>query len=157
MKIRGYRIELGEVQAVVSGHPAVRDAVVTVHEPTPGDKRLVAYCVPAAGQELPSASVLADDCARRLPEYMVPSGFVALESIPLNANGKVDRRALAAPDRSSMRSDDAYVAPRTGTERLLAKIWSEVLGVDQIGVHDRFFDLGGHSILMIQVLAAARR
>ncbi|WP_221361134.1 non-ribosomal peptide synthetase [Streptomyces beigongshangae] len=157
VKIRGYRIELGEVHAVVSAHPAVRDAVVTVHEPTPGDKRLVAYCVPAAGQELPSASVLADDCARRLPEYMVPSAFVALESIPLNANGKVDRRALAAPDRSSMRSEDAYVAPRTGTERLLAKIWSEVLGVDQIGVHDQFFELGGHSILMIQVLAAARR
>ncbi|MEE1738089.1 amino acid adenylation domain-containing protein [Streptomyces sp. BE147] len=157
VKIRGYRIELGEVQAVVTAHPAVRDAVVTVHEPTPGDKRLVAYCVPVAGQELPSASVLADDCARHLPEYMVPAAFVALESIPLNANGKVDRRALAAPDRSSMRSEDAYVAPRTATERLLAKIWSEVLGVDQIGVHDKFFELGGHSILMIQVLAAARR
>ncbi|MEV6075920.1 amino acid adenylation domain-containing protein [Streptomyces sp. NPDC052069] len=157
IKIRGYRIELGEVQAVVTAHPAVRDAVVTVHEPTPGDRRLVAYCVPVAGQELPSAAVLADDCARHLPEYMVPSAFVALESIPLNANGKVDRRALAAPDRASMRSEDAYVAPRTATERMLAKIWSEVLGVDQIGIHDKFFELGGHSILMIQVLAAARR
>ncbi|MEV8057108.1 amino acid adenylation domain-containing protein [Streptomyces antimycoticus] len=157
MKIRGYRVELGEVQAVVAAHPAVRDAVVTVHEPTPRDRRLVAYCVPADGETLPGASELAAACALRLPEYMVPSAFVALERFPLNANGKVDRRALAAPHRASLRSDHAYVAPRTGTERLLAKIWSEVLGVEEIGVHDRFFELGGHSILMIQVLAAARR
>ncbi|MFC8141644.1 amino acid adenylation domain-containing protein [Streptomyces paradoxus] len=157
VKIRGYRVELGEVQAVLAAHPAVRDAVVAVHEPTPGDKRLVAYCVPAEGQRLPDASALADDCGALLPEYMVPSAFVALDAIPLNANGKVDRKALAAPDRSAMRSGREFVAPRTDTERTLAKIWSEVLGVDEIGVHDEFFELGGHSILMIQVLAAARR
>ncbi|MGX1756541.1 amino acid adenylation domain-containing protein [Streptomyces lydicus] len=157
VKIRGYRVELGEVQAVLAALPAVRDAVVVVHEPTPGDKRLVAYCVPPEGQQLPDASALADDCGALLPEYMVPSAFVALDSIPLNANGKVDRKVLAAPDRSAMRSGHAFVAPRTDTERTLAKIWSEVLGVDEIGVHDEFFDLGGHSILMIQVLAAARR
>ncbi|WND23817.1 amino acid adenylation domain-containing protein [Streptomyces janthinus] len=157
VKIRGYRVELGEVQAVLAAHPAVRDAVVAVHEPTPGDKRLVAYCVPAEGQRLPDASVLAEDCGALLPEYMVPSAFVALDAIPLNANGKVDRKALAAPDRSAMRSGREFVAPRTDTERTLAKIWSEVLGVDEIGVHDEFFELGGHSILMIQVLAAARR
>ncbi|MGY0017674.1 amino acid adenylation domain-containing protein [Streptomyces sp. YJ-C3] len=157
VKIRGYRVELGEVQAVLAAHPAVRDAVVAVHEPTPGDKRLVAHLVPAEGQRLPDASALADDCAALLPEYMVPSAFVTLEAIPLNANGKVDRKALAAPDRSAMRSGRDFVAPRTDTERMLAKIWSEVLGVDEIGVHDEFFELGGHSILMIQVLAAARR
>ncbi|MGX5213662.1 amino acid adenylation domain-containing protein [Streptomyces violaceus] len=157
VKIRGYRVELGEVQAVLAAHPAVRDAVVAVHEPTPGDKRLVAYCVPAEGQRLPDASALAEDCGALLPEYMVPSAFVALDAIPLNANGKVDRKALAAPDRSAMRSGREFVAPRTDTERTLAKIWSEVLGVDEIGVHDEFFELGGHSILMIQVLAAARR
>ncbi|WP_189998859.1 non-ribosomal peptide synthetase, partial [Streptomyces rubradiris] len=157
VKIRGYRVELGEVQAVLAAHPAVRDAVVAVHEPTPGDKRLVAYLVPAEGRELPDAAALAEDCGTLLPEYMVPSAFVALDAIPLNANGKVDRKALAAPERSAMRAGREFVAPRTDTERTLAKIWSEVLGVDEIGVHDEFFELGGHSILMIQVLAAARR
>ncbi|WP_435847536.1 amino acid adenylation domain-containing protein [Streptomyces globisporus] len=158
VKIRGYRVELGEVQAVVAAHPAVRDAVVTVHEPAPGDKRLVAYCVPHEGQRLPDASALAEECGLRLPEYMVPSAYVALETMPLNANGKVDRRALPAPDRSSLRGDDhPYVAPRTPTEQLLATIWQDVLGVGTVGIHDRFLDLGGHSILMIQVLAAARR
>ncbi|MFG2509745.1 amino acid adenylation domain-containing protein [Streptomyces rubiginosohelvolus] len=158
VKIRGYRVELGEVQAVLAAHPAVRDAVVTVHEPTPGDKRLVAYCVPHEGQRLPDSSALAEVCGLRLPEYMVPSAFVALEAMPLNANGKVDRRALPAPDRSALRGDDhPYVAPRTPTEQLLATIWQDVLGVGTVGIHDRFFDLGGHSILMIQVLAAARR
>ncbi|MFI7338853.1 amino acid adenylation domain-containing protein [Streptomyces sp. NPDC050085] len=157
VKIRGYRVELGEVQAVLAAHAAVKDAVVAVHEPTPGDKRLVAYLVPAEGQQLPEASVLAEDCGALLPEYMVPSAFVALDVIPLNANGKVDRKALAAPDRAAMRTGRDFVAPRTDTERMLAKIWSEVLGVDEIGVHDEFFELGGHSILMIQVLAAARR
>lgn len=157
VKIRGYRVELGEVQAVLAAHPAVRDAVVAVHEPTPGDKRLVAYLVPAEGRELPDAAALAEDCGTLLPEYMVPSAFVTLVAIPLNANGKVDRKALAAPERSAMRAGREFVAPRTDTERTLAKIWSEVLGVDEIGVHDEFFELGGHSILMIQVLAAARR
>ncbi|MCJ0871765.1 non-ribosomal peptide synthetase [Streptomyces sp. AP-93] len=157
VKIRGYRIELGEVQAVLAGHPAVRDAVVTVHEPAPGDKRLVAYAVPAPGGELPGAAELAAYCALRLPDYMVPSAVIGLDAIPLNANGKVDRRALPAPDRSALRSEDAFVPPRTETEKVLAGIWSQVLGVEQIGVHDRFFDLGGHSLLMIKVLAAARQ
>ncbi|GAA2347991.1 amino acid adenylation domain-containing protein [Streptomyces kunmingensis] len=157
VKIRGYRVELGEVQAVLAALPTVRDAVVAVHEPTPGDKRLVAYLVPEEGRQLPDAAALADDCGALLPEYMVPSAFVTLDAVPLNANGKVDRKALAAPDRSAMRSGRDFVAPRTDTERMLAKIWSEVLGVDEIGVHDEFFELGGHSILMIQVLAAARR
>ncbi|WP_218941917.1 serine hydrolase, partial [Salinispora sp. H7-4] len=96
-------------------------------------------------------------CRVRLPEYMVPSAFVGLDVIPLNANGKVDRRALPAPDRATMDTDDEFVPPQTPTERLLAGIWSGVLGVDQVGVHDRFADLGGHSLLMIKVLAAARQ
>ncbi|MEV4702015.1 amino acid adenylation domain-containing protein [Actinoplanes sp. NPDC049316] len=155
VKIRGYRVELGEVRAIVADHPAVRDAVVSVFEPTPGDRRLVAYVVPADGTA--DAGELGQWCRVRLPEYMVPSAFVALDRIPLNANGKVDRRALPAPDRSTMDTGEEFVAPETPTERLLAGIWSEVLGVAQIGVHDRFADLGGHSLLMIKVLAAARQ
>ncbi|MFD7998260.1 amino acid adenylation domain-containing protein [Streptomyces mirabilis] len=154
VKIRGYRVELGEIQAVLADHAGVRDAFVTVHEPVPGDRRLVAYWTPAA--DAPDAEELAAHCAVRLPDYMVPSAFVGLPALPLNANGKVDRRALPVPDRGDLRSGADHVPPRTPTERTLAAIWTEVLGVEQIGVHDRFFDLGGHSLLMIKVLAAAR-
>ncbi|MFP3989072.1 amino acid adenylation domain-containing protein [Streptomyces sp. E11-3] len=156
VKIRGYRIELGEVQAVLAEHAGVRDAFIAVHEPTPGDRRLVAYWTAAPDAE-PAPDELATHCALRLPEYMVPSAFVALEAIPLNANGKVDRKALPVPDRGALRTGTEHVAPRTGTEKALAAIWSEVLDVEQIGIHDRFFDLGGHSLLMIKVLAAARK
>jgi len=155
VKIRGYRVELGEVQTVLAGHPAVREAFVSVHEPVPGDRRLVAYWTAADGAG-PTAEELAAHCAVHLPDYMVPAAFVPLEALPLNANGKVDRRALPVPDRGALRTGTDHVPPRTPTEKALAAIWSEVLGVDQIGVHDRFFDLGGHSLLMIKVLAAAR-
>ncbi|MFF0091755.1 amino acid adenylation domain-containing protein [Streptomyces canus] len=152
VKIRGYRIELGEIQTVLTGHPAVREAFVSVHEPVPGDRRLVAYWTGTGS----SPEDLAAHCALRLPDYMVPAAFIALDAMPLNANGKVDRRALPAPDRGDLRTGTDHVPPRTPTEKALAAIWSEVLGVEQIGVHDRFFDLGGHSLLMIKVLAAAR-
>ncbi|WP_406217955.1 amino acid adenylation domain-containing protein [Streptomyces canus] len=152
VKIRGYRIELGEIQTVLTGHPAVREAFVSVHEPVPGDRRLVAYWTGTGS----SPEALAAHCALRLPDYMVPAAFIALDAMPLNANGKVDRRALPAPDRGDLRTGTDHVPPRTPTEKALAAIWSEVLGVEQIGVHDRFFDLGGHSLLMIKVLAAAR-
>ncbi|MEV0961457.1 amino acid adenylation domain-containing protein [Streptomyces sp. NPDC049910] len=155
VKIRGYRVELGEIQAVLTEHPAVREAFLTVHEPVPGDRRLVAYWT-AAGEAAPAPEVLAEHCAVRLPDYMVPAAFVALDVMPLNANGKVDRRALPVPDRGALRTGTEHVPPRTPTEKALAAIWSEVLGVEQIGVHDRFFDLGGHSLLMIKILAAAR-
>ncbi|MEV6049429.1 serine hydrolase, partial [Streptomyces sp. NPDC052107] len=156
VKIRGYRVELGEIQAVLAEHPAVREAFVTTHEPVPGDRRLVAYWTATADAAEPSAEELSGHCAARLPEYMLPAAFVALETMPLNANGKVDRRALPVPDRGALRTGSDHVPPRTPTEKALAAIWSDVLGVDEIGVHDRFFDLGGHSLLMIKVLAAAR-
>ncbi|MGW7363964.1 amino acid adenylation domain-containing protein [Streptomyces sp. NPDC054841] len=156
VKIRGYRIELGEIQAVLCEHLGVQEAFTGVYEPTPGDKRLVAHWVPVAGHA-PEAGELADHCGVRLPEYMVPSAFVRLDALPLNANGKVDRKALPAPDRGALRSGTEHVPPRTETEKTLAAIWSEVLGVEDIGIHDRFFDLGGHSLLMIKVLAAARK
>ena len=153
VKIRGYRVELGEIQTVLTGHPAVREAFVSVHEPVPGDRRLVAHWTAVAEA---SPEELAAHCALRLPDYMVPAAFIALDAMPLNANGKVDRRALPAPDRGDLRTGTEHVPPRTPTEKALAAIWTEVLGVEQIGVHDRFFDLGGHSLLMIKVLAAAR-
>ncbi|MEV7287859.1 amino acid adenylation domain-containing protein [Streptomyces sp. NPDC093252] len=155
VKIRGHRVELGEVQAVLSGHPAVREAFVTVHEPVPGDRRLVAYWT-ADGTGTAGPDELAAYCAERLPAYMVPAASVALAAMPLNANGKVDRRALPVPDRGALRTGTEHRPPGTPTERALAAIWSDVLGVAEIGVHDSFFGLGGHSLLMIKVLAAAR-
>ncbi|MEV6163205.1 serine hydrolase, partial [Streptomyces sp. NPDC052052] len=152
VKIRGYRVELGEIQTVLTRHPAVREAYVSVHEPVPGDRRLIAHW---AGADA-TPEELAAHCALHLPEYMVPAAFIALDALPLNANGKVDRRALPAPDRADLLTGADHVPPRTPTEKALAAIWSEVLGVEQIGVHDRFHDLGGHSLLMIKVLAAAR-
>jgi amino acid adenylation domain-containing protein len=156
VKIRGYRVELGEIQSILTEHPDIREAFVTVHEPVPGERRLVAYWTATADVATPSSAALAEHCAGRLPDYMVPAAFVALEALPLNANGKIDRRVLPVPDRGALRTGTDHVPPRTPTEKSLAAIWSEVLGVEQIGIHDRFFDLGGHSLLMIKVLAAAR-
>ncbi|WP_067460885.1 non-ribosomal peptide synthetase [Actinomadura macra] len=152
VKIRGYRVEPGEIRTVLAGHDAVQDVAVTTFRPTPDNTLLVAYYVAAT-----TVDGLTEYCSERLPEYMVPAAFVRLEEIPLNANGKLDRSALPDPDRSAMAAGQAFVAPRTKTERILADIWSRVLNVAQVGVHDKFLDLGGHSILMIQVLAAARR
>ncbi|MBT2510606.1 amino acid adenylation domain-containing protein [Streptomyces sp. ISL-98] len=152
VKIRGYRVELGEIQAVLAGHPAVREVFIGVHEPEQGDKRLVAYVVPAPDAEPPGATALAEYAALRLPEYMVPSAFVALDALPLNANGKVDRRALPAPDGSSAAADEGFVAPRTLTEQHIAEIWEELLGAT-VGAHDSFFQVGGNSILAIRLIS----
>ncbi|WP_214102983.1 non-ribosomal peptide synthetase/MFS transporter [Acrocarpospora catenulata] len=146
VKIRGYRIELDEVRAALLDHPSVRDAVAVVHE-----DRLVAYYVGAAG---PVAD-LAEHCAVRLPEYMIPVVFTELDSIPLNANGKVDRRALPEPVAAAATTDT--VLPRTDTERAVAGVWQEVLGRDEVGVHDDFVTLGGHSLLMIRMIARLRQ
>ncbi|MFI0913250.1 amino acid adenylation domain-containing protein [Streptomyces abikoensis] len=151
IKVRGYRIEPGEIQAVVTEHPGVREAVVVAHEARPGEKELVAYCVPS-GATLPGAEELADHARTRLPEYMVPVVWVELENIPLNRNGKVDRAALPAPDRSELVSAGGFVAPRTTAEEMVAEIWTELLGVE-VGVHNDFFQLGGHSILAIKLIA----
>ncbi|CAL9516469.1 Tyrocidine synthase 3 [Streptomyces sp. enrichment culture] len=145
-KIRGHRVEPGEVRAVLAGHPGVRDAYVTVHE-----GELAAYVVPALPDDL------AGYLAERLPEYLVPAAFTALAELPLNANGKVDRAALPAPRRPGGPADDAFAAPRTATERRIARIWREVLGVERVGVRDGFADLGGHSLKLISVIAEARR
>ncbi|MGK4003930.1 amino acid adenylation domain-containing protein [Sorangium sp. So ce1036] len=158
VKLRGYRIELGEIEARLAEHPAVREAAVLVREDRPGVRRLVAYAAAcadvAAGAPAPPAEALRAWLAERLPEYMVPSAFVLLPALPRTANGKVDRRALPAPGSGDARR---HVGPRTATEELLAGIWAEVLGVERVSVEDSFFDLGGHSLLLTQVLSRVRR
>ncbi|MFD2422709.1 amino acid adenylation domain-containing protein, partial [Amycolatopsis pigmentata] len=154
VKLRGFRIEPGEVESVLAGHPEVSSCVVTVREDTPGDKRLVAYCVPAGTA---SAPVLREWCKRSLPEYLVPGAFVLLDALPLTANGKVDRRALPAPDGGRPKPATGYVPPRDPAEQAVARTWSEVLGVDQVGRYDNFFELGGDSILCIQVITRLKK
>ncbi|RYZ33615.1 MAG: non-ribosomal peptide synthetase, partial [Myxococcaceae bacterium] len=154
VKVRGFRIELGEVEAALGAQAEVRDAVVVVREDVPGDKRLVAYVVAQAGQTVEVTS-LRSALKRRLPEYMVPSAFVVLEALPLNASGKVDRKALPKPEAGTERSHE-YVAPRTETEEVLALLWARLLGVKQVGIQDSFFELGGHSLLATQAMSRIR-
>jgi amino acid adenylation domain-containing protein len=154
VKIRGFRIELGEIEARLAEHPGVREAVVIAREDEPGDKRLVAYWVGVKGEE-PGAEDLRNHLLKTLPQYMVPAAFVLLQELPLNRNGKIDRKALPAPDLHGQLQHQ-YVAPRTPTEEVLAQIWAEVLGLEQVGVHDNFFVLGGHSLLATQVMARVR-
>jgi non-ribosomal peptide synthase protein (TIGR01720 family) len=155
VKVRGFRVEMGEVEAALTAHPQVSHAAVTAVS-TGGPTRLVAYVVPAADLA-PTTSELHSHLNARLPDYMVPSAFVVLPRLPLNPNGKVDRAALPAPDEARPELAAAYLAPRTGVESTLARVWCEVLGVDRVGVNDNFFELGGDSILSIQVMVAARR
>ncbi|HEX7243315.1 MAG TPA: amino acid adenylation domain-containing protein, partial [Longimicrobiaceae bacterium] len=153
VKVRGYRVELGEIEATLRGHPQVREAVVLLREDAPGQQRLAAYVVPEAGAEL-AAGQLRAHVAEQVPEYMVPGAYVVLEQLPVTANGKIDRRALPAPERTA---DEAYAAPRSVGEELLAGIWAEVLGVERVGVEENFFGLGGHSLLATQVVSRVRQ
>jgi amino acid adenylation domain-containing protein len=152
VKIRGFRIEPGEVEAQLAAHPTVRDAVVLVREDAPGDRRLVAYAVPSADPV--GAAELREHLRARLPEHMVPSAIVVLEDLPLTRNGKVDRAALPAPETAGAGRERA--APRTPVEEVVAGIWAEVLGVEQVGAGDDFFELGGHSLLATQVVSRVR-
>ena len=156
VKIRGYRIELGEIEAVLGEHEEVRTAVVLAREDVPGDRRLVAYVVPL-GEVQPGVEELRRQLLGKLPEYMVPSAFVFLPTLPVTSNGKVDRKALPAPGQERPDLASTYVAPRTAAEEVLAKIWCTVLGLDEVGINDNFFDLGGDSILSIQIVSRAGR
>ncbi|HEX2078686.1 MAG TPA: amino acid adenylation domain-containing protein [Longimicrobium sp.] len=153
VKIRGFRIEPGEVETALHAHPAVRECVVVAREDVPGDRRLAAYVVGRDGAA-PDAAELRVFLKQRLPDYMVPSAFVALDAIPLTPNGKVDRRALPAPDGGGA-SRPTHEAPRTRAEQVLAELWAKVLRVERVGIHDNFFGLGGDSILAIQIIARA--
>ncbi|MCF2150416.1 Non-ribosomal peptide synthetase [Desmonostoc muscorum LEGE 12446] len=154
VKIRGFRIELGEIEAVLSQHEDVQVCCVIARVDTTGDKRLVAYIVPQP-QQTPKVSEVRSFLKSKLPEYMVPAFIVFLESLPLTANGKIDRRALPAPEASS-ESTEKYVAPRTAIEEILALIWTQVLKVERVGIHDNFFTLGGHSLLATQLISRVR-
>jgi amino acid adenylation domain-containing protein len=157
VKIRGYRVEPGEIEAALRRHPAVRAALVVVREDAPGDRRLVAYVVagPAAGEaEAADPAALREHLRRSLPEHMVPGAFVLLDALPQTPTGKLDPRALPAPELAS--PAERYVAPRSGVEEALAEIWAEVLRLERAGVTENFFELGGHSILAIRVVSHVR-
>jgi amino acid adenylation domain-containing protein len=163
IKLRGFRIELGEIEAALKQHPAVREAVTIVREmpaAAPEARQIVAYVVGEERRQNHSKELNSSALRRflepRLPEYMIPAVFVELESLPINANGKLDRSALPAPEQGRLHIDQPFVAPQTATEQILAAIWSQVLGLDSVGVHDNFFALGGDSIRSIQVLTALR-
>ncbi len=155
VKIRGFRIELSEIEAVLSQHPAVRETVVIADEDIPDNKYLVAYIVLNVAKVSRFASTLRDFLKEKLPEYMVPTAYVVMESIPLTANGKVDRRALPRPDIVTFDRYD-YVAPRSQVEKLLAELWAKILGKEQVGVYENFFELGGHSLLATQLISRIR-
>ncbi|HZR97743.1 MAG TPA: amino acid adenylation domain-containing protein [Chloroflexota bacterium] len=150
VKIRGFRIEMGEIETVLEQHPAVRQAVVVAREDAPGDKRLVAYVVPARENALPTAE-LREHLKEKLPTYMVPALLVPMAALPLTPNGKVDRKALPAPEETRVERATQFVAPRGEVERQIAAIWQAVLQIEAVGVEDNFFDLGGHSLLILQV------
>jgi acyl-coenzyme A synthetase/AMP-(fatty) acid ligase/acyl carrier protein len=151
VKIRGFRIELGEIESVLSQHHAIRESAVVAREDMPNDKSLVAYMV-TAEDVAPTPSELRSFLKQKLPDYMIPSAFVMLNALPLTPNGKVDRRALPDPSETRSASEESYEVPRTPMESLIAEIWQEVLHVNRVGVHDNFFDLGGHSLLCLPVM-----
>ncbi|HYH80776.1 MAG TPA: amino acid adenylation domain-containing protein [Longimicrobium sp.] len=153
VKVRGYRIELGEVESVLRRHPALRDAAVAAREDG-ADRKLVGYLVLKDGAA-PNAAELRAWMKERLPDYMAPSVFVTLDALPLMPSGKVDRRRLPSPEGRRVEAGGGYVAPRGEAEATLARIWSEVLRVERVGVHDNFFALGGDSIVSIQIVARA--
>lgn len=154
VKIHGFRIELGEIESRLAACPGVSEVAVLAREDVPGDKRLVAYLVAGEGVSL-SVAELRQQLTTRLPEYMVPSAFVVLDALPQTANGKLDRKALPAPDGSAVVRRE-YEAPRTEAEVVLAEIWQTLLGIERVGRHDHFFELGGHSMLAMRLAELLR-
>ncbi|MDQ3763916.1 MAG: condensation domain-containing protein, partial [Actinomycetota bacterium] len=154
IKIRGFRIEPGEIESALAAHSDLAQVAVIAQEDEPGRKQLVAYVVPAAGSVVPNTTMLREFLHQVLPEYMIPAAFVTLDELPLTPNGKLDRKALPVPEFAAA---VGYVAPRTEAEAVLAGIWADVLGVERVGVEDNFFEVGGDSILSIQVVSRARR
>jgi acyl-coenzyme A synthetase/AMP-(fatty) acid ligase/acyl carrier protein len=152
VKIRGIRIEVGEIEVVLGQHPAVSEVVVVPGADSHGDRQLVAYLV-ISEKPSPSITEIRGFLQQKLPEYMIPSAFVFLDALPRTPNGKVDQRALPAPDLERSRLETQFVAPRMPVEKALAKIWCEVLGLERVGVHDNFFELGGHSLLATRVVS----
>jgi len=155
VKIRGLRVELGEIEAQLAELDAIKKCVVIMREDRPGDQRLVAYLV-VEEEPGPTNTELRSFLKEKLPEYMVPSAYVLIDDLQLTPSGKIDRRALPAPDLERSRLETKFIAPRTPVEKVLAKIWFEVLGLERVGIHDNFFELGGHSLLATQVVSRIR-
>ncbi len=151
VKIRGFRVEPGEIEAALQRHPGVAQAMVTTRPDATGDKQLIACFVPARRKPVPENEELISFLRQKLPAPMIPAAFVALNSLPLTRNGKFDRQALRPPEQPYARGDRASTAPRTPVEEALAGFWAEALGLKRIGVHDNFFDLGGHSLMALVV------
>jgi len=156
VKIRGFRIELGEIEAIISQHPAVRQAVVNVQEDISGNKRLIVYFVPEP-ESTATISDLRCFLQNKLPEYMLPSAFVPLQTLPLTNNGKVNRKLLPVFEQTDPELEKAYVAPRNTQEEQLTQIWAEILGLQRVGIYDDFFELGGHSLLIVRLFARIRQ
>src|SRR5205085_7228829 len=156
VKLRGFRIEPGEIEAALQQLAEVREAVVVVREDFTGERRLVAYLVCEPERPLTTADVR-QYLNEKLPAYMVPSAFVFLDRLPCSSNGKVDHHALPIPEQARPELGKAFVAPRDSREEILAGIWAEVLRVGEVGIHDNFFDLGGDSILSLQIISRANQ
>jgi acyl carrier protein len=152
VKIRGFQIDLGEVEALLLNHPSIKELAIVSSATQSGDTRLIAYFV-AASEPAPNISELRGFLKEKLPDYMIPSAFVALERMPVTPNGKIDRQALPAYHNVRPELETPYVASRTVTEACLADIWAEVLGLDRVGIHDNFFHLGGHSLAATRVVS----
>src|SRR5262249_17896000 len=154
VKLRGYRIELGEIESSLREHAGVREAIVIAREETSQERRLVGYVVEEEGKGV-TVSELREHLKKKLPDYMVPASYVMLEELPMTPNGKIDRRALPAPETNRPEAAQDYIAPRTPIEEIVAVVWSDVLRLERIGLRDNFFDLGGHSLLAMLIISRA--
>jgi acyl carrier protein len=159
VKIRNYRIELGEIEATLEQHPGVREAAIMIRNYGSGDSRILAYVVLIQHETaaVPTVEQLYQFLREHLPEYMLPSAILLLDSLPLNASGKVDRLALPLPSIDDIKQKNPRVAPKNEIEKTIAEVWKEVLRQDFISIHDNFFDLGGHSLLLLQIHSKLRR
>jgi amino acid adenylation domain-containing protein len=156
VKIRGFRVELGEIEMMLASHSSVREAVVVARETVKGDRRLFSYVVPAGNTNVGLSLELRAFLKERLPDHMIPAAFVSLTALPLTPSGKVNRRALPAPEQNEGAAVHQYVAPHTPTEKKLAQIWAAVLRRERVGINDNFFELGGHSLLATQLISRVR-
>jgi acyl carrier protein len=155
VKVRGFRVEIDEVEAVLAKSPVVQEAVVLARKDASGANSLIAYVVARDGEQ-PTTQGLREFLGERLPAYTIPSTIVLLDAMPLTPNGKVDRKALAGRELERSQSQSEFVAPSTAAQKVVAGIWSQVLGIDRIGVNDNFFELGGHSLLATQIVVRLR-
>ncbi|MFD2170023.1 amino acid adenylation domain-containing protein [Tumebacillus lipolyticus] len=157
VKVRGFRIELGEIETVIAKHPGVKEALVIAAQDRDGGNRLIAYLVPEADQSALLIGELRSAIKAQLPDYMMPSAFVQLEAMPLTPNGKIDRKALPAPESFASERETPFLPPRNSTEMALVRLWEDLLNTSPIGVKDNFFDLGGHSLLAVKLMAEVEK